>query len=369
MNGRTPLAITLATSLLSACSPVQDTGELGSTKGPSAEQSPPADGTEDRGPPWDQVSASIALQSISESFSESFDVLGDTSIDPSTSSLGLRNVSTPESSCRTEGDKAIVTSLLQLNREWQRQNENYSSLVRSSGELEIVRTWSKPGGAVLCAQSRAGILLESNLSGYLLDLTIDRIAQHTIEKRSLTTGQIETHQLDVKVQGERSAQWLSQVTQSDGSMTHERQIRMAVKRSSSYTNPAGAPTHLALDMTTSISAPLKVTNTWSTEGVKRTLVNQLIESGTINAEQGNGKRLELNFDKLRLDFSTNTCKPVSGDIRAQYYLPGVQGPSRIYRMSIVDGEVELEDVTDPTNPIKIENFNYVPCNARSFQIP
>jgi len=310
-----------------------------------------------------------AEQSVAASFSEAMDSLSDGSTESSSASLALADTKdgVVSKSCAVDGDKAVVTLKTDRSFSWERTVRRSSLSMSSEAEAERTRTWSKEGTSLECEGESAAIDFRGDLTGYNLDVAIKRSVSRNFERKNLQNNELVKKSYSASVDGTRSIKWLSQTTQTDGSISRETSVSMLVNRSMSFFNKEGQTQTLALSIRTLEDAPLRITNIWDSLAKGRQLLSKEIQSGTIRAGKEGDATLEASFSDLKLQFSSSKCEVVSGQMSAKLFPAGATEAIRSYLLTVVEGEIKVQDVTDAANPVEIEDFEYSPCDLRDFQ--
>ncbi len=310
---------------------------------------------------------------VSASLGEALDSLSDTNMVSNASSLSLLNLAadasfTMDRKCTEQDSKALVTINIDKSISWERTLPRFTINASSTIENEISRTWMKEGSDVACTANGkfAAIDFESDLSGYQLDVTIDRSAARKLERLNLKTQEKITRSLASSVTGTRQVQWLSQSALADGSISRSKSLSFTTERSDSFEAKDGIVKDLKLSIATLEAAPLQVTVIWDKLSKGRQLLSKEIESGTIKASRQGGGSIETSFNKMLMKFTSTSCELVSGTLEAKIYVEGESPPAKIYQLTAEEGTVTVKDVTDPAKPETVEDFDYSPCDIKDF---
>jgi len=310
---------------------------------------------------------------VSVSMNEAMGSLSDTNISRSSTGLFLQGFAADasmniERSCAVQDTKAVVTIKTDKTVSWERESARFSFKASSTVENDISRTWSKEGSSVVCNTNgkSAAIDLETNLTGYELDMTVDRTASRSLVRTQLKTGEKVSKELNTAAKGERNVQWLSQTSLADGSISREKSISFSIERSDSFVAKDGSVKDLKLSVSTLEDSPLQVTVVWDKLSRDRLLLSKLIESGTIKATNAGGGSIEASFSNLLMTFNATTCAVTSGKMEAKIYAEGASTASKIFELTAANGTITVQDVTDSANPTDVDNFDYTPCDLKDF---
>ena len=315
----------------------------------------------------------LSQATVSASLTESLDSLSDTNLVVSSgtslalSGAALENTATVDKTCAVAGDTAVVTINRDRTNTWELTTKRMtisSSLVASQ---DIVRTWSKEGTAIACSGKSAAIDFEGDLTGYKLDVTVDRTAERSFERTLIKTQEAVKSSSKNVSKGTRSVEWLSQTANADGTFTRSKSIAFSVAHSIAIVNAKKEAKAIDLKVETKADAPLKVAVTWDKLSEGRALQSKLIKSGTIVASKDGAGSMEATFSNILLTFTADACALTSGSMTAKVYAEGKTEVSKAYALTAVDGDVTVEDVTDAANPVAVDDFEYSPCDLKDFQ--
>jgi hypothetical protein len=310
---------------------------------------------------------------VSAGFNEAMDSMSDTNMSSSGSTafalengIGVDVQITMERSCEAADDKAVVSINRDKEMSWERSNDRISISASSTIENDIVRTWSKEGGAVACALNgkAAAIDFEADLTGYELDVSVKRKASRTMEKTLARTGETTTRSLTSSVDGTRHAEWLSQENNADGSISRTKSISFSVTRTDNFVAKDGSIKDLSLKVET--KEDLQVTVTWDKLSRERQLLSKKIASGVVKASNASDSYMEASFNNLIMTFDAAACALDSGSMEARFYAEGSAEATKIYSLTAVEGSITVKDVTDPANPQTVDDFDYSPCDLKDF---
>jgi len=317
----------------------------------------------------DRAQSETAVAAI---FGEAMDSMSDTNMSSdSGSSLSLAAVGgdvevTMERSCEAIDDQAVVTITRDKTMSWERSNARISISASSNIENDIIRTWSKDGGAVACALNgkAAAIDFEADLTGYELNVVIKRLVSREMTRTLTRTDETTTRSLKSTVEGTRQAKWLSQATEDDGSISRNKSVSFNVTRTDNFVAKDGSVKDLQLTVET--KEDLQVTVNWDNLTRERQLLSKLITAGTIKATQSSDSYLEASFSNILMKFDDSTCSVVSGSMEAKIFGEGSTEATKVYTLTALDGTITVKDVTDPVNPEDVEDFDYSPCDLKDF---
>ncbi|WP_141734763.1 hypothetical protein [Oligoflexus tunisiensis] len=308
---------------------------------------------------------------VSASFHEVMDSMSDTNMASSENTAfalqgGLDVEISLERECQVLDDKAVVTIARDKAISWERSNLRIAVSASATIDHDITRTWSQEGAAVGCDANHkaAAIDFEGDLTGYQLDIAVKRSAERSLERTLKRTGETATHALQSSVDGTRQAKWLSQETLDDGSISRSRTVSFSVTRNDNFVARDGTVRELSLALET--KEALQVSAIWDSLSRTRQLLSKRIASGVIKASHAGRGHVEASFDDLLMTFTESSCAVQSGSMEAKIFAEGSTEPARIYNLTAVDGEITVQDVTDPANPVDVEGFDYTPCDRQDF---
>jgi hypothetical protein len=310
---------------------------------------------------------------LSVSVNEALGSLSDTNLSRSSAGLFLQGFGADaslnvERSCAVQDDKAVVTIKMDKTLGWERKSARFSFKASSTVENNISRTWSKEGSSVACNANgkSAAVDMEMDLTGYELDISVDRTASRSMERTLLKTGEKISKELNTSSTGERHVEWISQTTLADGSISREKSVCFSVQRSDSFVAKDGTVKDLNLSVSTLTDAPLQVTVVWDKLSRDRLLLSKLIESGTVKATHAGDGSIEASFSNLLMTFDSSSCAVTSGKMEAKIYAEGITTASKIYELTATNGIITVQDVTDSANPTDVDDFDYTPCDLKDF---
>ncbi|HYX35254.1 MAG TPA: hypothetical protein VE954_19330 [Oligoflexus sp.] len=310
---------------------------------------------------------------VSAGFNEAMDSMSDTNMSSSSSSalaldggIGVDVEITMDRNCAVVDGNAVVTINRDKEMSWERSNARVSISASSTIENDIIRTWSKDDASVACELNgkAAAIDFEPDLTGYELNVSVKRSASRVMEKTVARTGETTSRSLKSTVEGTRSALWLSQETEADGSISRTKSVSFNVTRTDNFVAKDG--TIKDLQLTVETKEDLQVTVTWDNLTRDRQLLSKKIASGIIKASHAATGYMEASFSNLLMKFEDATCAVESGSMEAKIYAEGSVEASKIYALTAVDGAITVSDVTDPANPQEVEDFDYSPCDLKDF---
>lgn len=317
----------------------------------------------------DEATTEVALASTVE---ESLDSLSDSNFSVSDTAASLlladTNAMTVTRTCTESEGRALVNISKERERSATKESKRFSFSDSTTSSVDISRSWSKDGQDLKCAANgkHAAIDFESDLSGYKLDISIDRSHTRSSERTSKVSGEKSTLSFESSAKGTRQVSWLSQSTDSSGQLSRKKSMSFLSERQTKATLKNGKSQDLSLSIATLEDNPLVVEVTWAALSESRTLVSKFIESGKIRASQAGAGSIETSFSQVLLKFSTDSCSFYSGTIEAKVFAEGASTASKTYTITANDGELTLADTTDPAAPREIEDFDYSPCDLKDF---
>ncbi len=319
-------------------------------------------------------SGSLASQeALTASYSEAMDALSDSNLTANSStSLMLSapiNTQDFQKSCQASGDKALVSISGQRSISFDRSNARVSIEGSRTMTQKLERIWSKSGSSVACNANGKGAAIdfEADISGYQLEVSIDRSASRSLKVSNLKKGTSTTASAETSMKGSRSISWLSQSVAADGAITREKSISFSVTRSSQVLDKDGSSSSLSQIVKTVDGAPLVVSSTWDSLGKNRQLLAKTIKQGKLHVQSASGSSyMEASFDSMALSFSSSECSIKSGSMTASIYESEGASASTIYKLSAIDGVISVQNITDAENPIDVDDFDYTPCDLKDF---
>ncbi len=327
----------------------------------------------------DSAGSSLGLENpsssqvaLSSTVDETLDSLSDSNFSNNDAGLSLFGDTGPEKTvertCAESADKAVVSITREKSREMEATTKRFTISNTAASSTKVERTWMKEGTAIKCAPSgkHAAIDFEADLSGYKLDITVDRTSARSSEKTNIKTGAASSSAMDATVKGTRKVEWLSQTSAADGTLSRKKSLSFATQRTSSATLKNGQTKELDLSMATVDGSPLMVTVSWSNPAGSRVLASKLIESGKIKASKAGSGSIETSFSQVLMKFTSDSCSLVSGTVEAKVFAEGSTTVSKSYTITAEDGDVTMMDTTNAAAPTEVEDFEYSPCDLKDF---
>ncbi|MCX6128398.1 MAG: hypothetical protein NTX25_04955 [Proteobacteria bacterium] len=311
---------------------------------------------------------------VSASLSEAMESLSDSNlIAASGSSLAsdsakLADTVSIEKTCTVKDAAAEVNIKRSRTKTWDKTTKRFTLKVSASDSNTIVRTWSKEGASISCKGKSAAIDFEADLTGLKTEITVDRSTERSSERVLLKSGTKISNSSKSTAKGTRSIEWLSQTAHDDGSISRAKNISFSIDRSLSLVTKEGEAKTLDLKLESPKSAPLNVTVTWDKLTKDRSLISKSIDSGTIKVSKKDAGYVEANFSEILLKFSSDECSFYSGSLMAKIFAEGQTEASKTYKLSAVEGEITIEDITQPDSPVAVDDFEYSPCDLSDFKI-
>jgi hypothetical protein len=94
----------------------------------------------------------------------------------------------------------------------------------------------------------------------------------------------------------------------------------------------------------------------------RQIRSKTISSGTTIATRAGDGKIVSSFANLKLTFDSDDCRVESGEMTSKIFAEGASEPSKIFLLSASEGDYTLKDVTDPNNPVEVEDPDFEMCD-------
>ena len=318
-------------------------------------------------------SDALSSESVSTNLTDALEVLVDSNIGSSSSTgLALQNQSSKPDlvrtkSCTVSGNNAVVniSTTISGSTEFDTRRRSISRTV--DGSSSVVKTWSKTDSSVLCNESGVRAAIDwsaEDISGLSLSAAIERNKSTESSRTRISDGATSTKSRTTTATGSRNVTWISHTNNDDGTFTRVKSVSSSMTRTRSIASSDSATIDLTMTVATENDQELQITVV--RDSTTRALRSKLIASGTLRAYENQDSYVLTSFDNYLLEFTESDCAPKSGKLTSQFFDSSSDQATKTIELVVSDGAYTLSDVTDPSNPIEIDDFDYSLCDIRSF---
>lgn len=270
-------------------------------------------------------------------------------------------------SASSEDKTAVVEVTSQINRSRTKTSRGGTVTIsrKRTGTSSMTRTWSNSDGTpVTCngAKTAAAVDFE-NPSGLKLAVSYSKNRSSSLEFRG-PKNSFESKRT-VTATGTRQITWQSNDASDDTSTTYIRNKTVTVENSNhrfTMTNKNGRSIESTVSMKTVDNKPLQVKMERRKDN--HTVVSKTFVSGQLSVERDDGSSMLIVYDNLKLDVTSEDCKPVSGVAQIEFN----DASGSIIKTLTLESDDDGNTILKTSGGDEIEEFDLDGCDPEDTRL-